>query len=121
MQRCEGRRTGGTGSGSSQPIRQGPGNILTITGSTFSGNPSAGGGGIFNVGTMTVTSSTFNGHTGSFSGGGIYNQSGTLTVTSCTSSGTFGGTSGGRGIANAPGRGGVVYLHNTIVAGNRKP
>ena len=45
---------------------------LTVMNSTFSGNSAGGGGGIFNAGTLTVTNSTFSGDSGSY-GGAIYN------------------------------------------------
>src|SRR5208283_4608523 len=50
---------------------------LTVTNSTFSGNSATGGtgGGIFNDGTLTVTNSTFSTNTAAgLGGGGIFNQ-----------------------------------------------
>jgi hypothetical protein len=62
---------------------------LIVTSSTFTGNSTAdgAGGGIFNSGTLTVTNSTFAGNycegVGA-EGGGIANNGGTLTVTNST-------------------------------------
>ena len=56
---------------------------VTVSGSTLSGNSATygGGGGIHNSGTLTVTSSTLSGNTASHIGGGIYNSAGaTVTV-----------------------------------------
>src|SRR5580700_10516678 len=65
---------------------------LTVTNSTFSGNSAPTGGGIDNAGTLTVTNSTFSGNRGI--AGCIYN-SGTLTVTNSTFSGNSAGREGG--------------------------
>src|SRR5215470_803937 len=63
----------------------GPGNTLTLTDSTVSGN---NGGGIYNASTMTITDSTIAKNTvgGNGAGGGILNQ-GTMTVIASTISG----------------------------------
>ncbi len=69
-----------------------------IDGLTISnGSPAGNGGGIRNVGTLTVTNTTVSGNTAS-NGGGIVNV-GTLTVTNTTVSGNS-ATSAGGGIAN---------------------
>src|SRR5579885_3235568 len=75
----------------------------------------AGGGGIYNSGTLAITNSTLsgnaaNGFTGG-GGGGIYNASGTVRISNSTFSGNTGSPSGG-GIYN----GGTVTLQNSIVA-----
>jgi predicted outer membrane repeat protein len=80
--------------------------MLTVTNSTFSDNlAQTGGGGIYNDGTLTVTSSTLSGNdtvydTGgsATAGGGIYN-SGILSVTNSTLSGNS-ATKYGGGIYN---------------------
>lgn len=59
------------------------GGILTLTGSTVSGNSTQGdGGGVFNHkgGTMILTHSTVSDNGAGYSGGGIANY-GTMTIT----------------------------------------
>src|SRR5438034_224090 len=54
---------------------------LTIT----AGNVAAGnGGGLYNSGTLTLTSCTVSGNFAADNGGGIYNGFGTATLTNCT-------------------------------------
>ena len=56
---------------------------MTLTNSTFSGNyvsGAYGGSGIYNNGTLTVTSCTFNDNDTAVSGGGIYNGGGNATI-----------------------------------------
>ncbi|MGB6742615.1 MAG: Ig-like domain repeat protein, partial [Terracidiphilus sp.] len=89
---------------------------LTVTGSTISGNSASTGqgSGIFNAGTLTVTNSTIAGNAASGGvGGGVMNASGTLTVTDSTISGNS--AAGGGGIY---GVGTTVNLANSIVSGN---
>jgi hypothetical protein len=63
---------------------------LTLTNSTVSGNTALQvGGGIDSFRTLTLTNSTVSGNTALLSGGGIYNL-GTLTLTSTTVSGNSG-------------------------------
>jgi hypothetical protein len=82
-----------------------------VTNSTLSGNEAdAGGGGISNVGDLTVTNSTLSGNDANF-GGGIDNF-GVLTVTNSTLSGNS--ADGGGGILN----GGDLTVTNSIVLGN---
>ena len=88
---------------------------LTVANSTFSGNRSTvGGGGIYNGGTLTVTNSTFSGNSAGNQGGGILNDS-TLTVTNSTFSGN-----------NAPSGGGIINFRtltvtNSTFSGNNAP
>jgi hypothetical protein len=91
---------------------------LTLTNSTVSGNTSSSGktpegGGIINGGTLTLTNSTVSGNNASI-GGGISN-SGTLTLTNSTVSGNgeFAFAVGG-GILNT----GTLTLTNSTVSGN---
>lgn len=79
----------------------------------------AGGGGIFNQGTLTVTNSTFSGNSAPVGGGGIYNRDGTATITNST---FFGNDSpfGGGGIFNdAPfGVKAMLTVTNSTFVGN---
>jgi predicted outer membrane repeat protein len=70
------------------------------------------GGGIYNAGTLTVSSCVLSGNSASSSnspsenqGGGIYNVNGTLTVSSCTLSGNSAGSFGG----------GICNWHGTLI------
>ncbi|MFZ0661702.1 MAG: Ig-like domain repeat protein [Acidobacteriaceae bacterium] len=113
--------------------------VLTVSGSTISGNNPQGsgafGGGIANLGVLTLINSTVTGNTAEgpggitstpVNGGGIGNGSGaTLTITNST---VVGNTAlnfpGGTGIANLNAAGGGIYnggtltMTNSIVAGN---
>jgi CSLREA domain-containing protein len=99
-------------------------NHLTIT----NGRTNAGGGGIFNYGTLIVTNCTFSGNNaiGSGSvggiGGGIYNT-GTLTVSNSIFSGnnSTNGDGGGGGIYNNSGTAIIsnsTFSANTVTNGN---
>jgi predicted outer membrane repeat protein len=68
---------------------------LTISGCTVSGNSAFAGGGIESFGSLTVSASTVSGNSASESGGGIF-MDGTLTVAGSTISGnsTFAGGGG---------------------------
>jgi hypothetical protein len=99
-------------------IDNGFGNV-TINNSTFSSNFSGIGGGIENFSTMTISNSTIEGNSADTLGGGIYSQNGHLTLTNCTISGnSVSGSNPGGGISFLDDAGGVVTIHNTIVAGN---
>jgi hypothetical protein len=73
---------------------------VSLSGLTIAdGFTTGSGGGIFNAGTLTVTSCTLSGNSAVFGGGGIDNYFGTLTVTGSTLSGNtatayFGGGGG---------------------------
>jgi CSLREA domain-containing protein len=88
---------------------------LLLTGSTVSGNISAGpGGGIIVQGTgmMRLNNSTVSGNNGAI-GGGIFNDSSTvLSLTNATITGNSGG--GGNGISTAA----PATVGNSIIAGN---
>jgi filamentous hemagglutinin family protein len=92
---------------------------LTVNNSTLSGNNAANGGGILNssTGTLTVNNSTLSGNNATTSGGGIYNDKGTLTVNNSTLSGNNATTSGG-GISNDTG---TLTVKSSIVSGNTAP
>jgi CSLREA domain-containing protein len=107
--------SGGNGSGSSGG---GIVNIgtLTLTNITVSGNavPSGfRGGGIENGGVLTVTNSTLSGNTTSYAGGAIDNG-GASSVVLTNSTVTGNAAQFGGGIINA----GTVSVRNTIIGGN---
>jgi CSLREA domain-containing protein len=96
------------------------GATANLTGLTISGNTGdGGGGGIYNVGTLTLLASTVSGNTSPF-GVGIRNE-GALTIDDSTLNNNIGGSAGG-GILN--GRGsfslddGVATLTNVTISGN---
>ena len=105
---------GNTGSGRGGGIK----NIgtMTVTNSTVSGNTASadsGGGGILNQGALTLTNSTVRSNKASI-GGGIYNILGTLTLTDSTVSGNTASADSGGGIYNSS----TVTLANSTVSGN---
>ena len=85
---------------------------LTVSNSTISGNSAAEGGGIFNVGTLTVSNSTISGNSAT-EGGGIYHSGGALTVANSTISGDNATLFGG-GIFS----GGTLTVANSTISGN---
>ncbi|MCH8852183.1 MAG: right-handed parallel beta-helix repeat-containing protein [Planctomycetes bacterium] len=89
---------------------------LTLTDSTVSGNlAGCCGGGILNHGILTMTGGTLsNNEVSTFHGGGILNlNTATATLTNSTISGNFSSFHGG-GIANA----GTLTLINSTISGN---
>jgi CSLREA domain-containing protein len=108
-------RNGGTGGRGGGIFNVG---ILTLTNSTVSGNNAGAGGGIYNdnPGTLTLTNSTVSGNNAPGDGGGIFNDNGsTLTLTNSTVSGNTTGDDGG-GIIND--HGSTATLTNSTVSGN---
>src|SRR6266480_438769 len=97
----------------------GAGVSVTISNLTVRGGNAVGqaGGGIRNLGTLTLTNTTISGNTAGTDGGGIYNSGGgTLTITASTLSGNSANSAGrnGGGIFNA----GAATLTNVTVSGN---
>jgi FG-GAP repeat len=90
---------------------------VSISGVTIrnGGRITSDGGGIFNVGTLTLTNSTVSGNSANNSeAGGIFNL-GALTLTNSTVSGNNSGSnSDGGGISNS----GTLTLTNSTVSGN---
>ena len=88
---------------------------FTVTGGRKTGDPKGGngGGGIYNLGVLTVTNSTVSGNATLFGGGGIENFRGTLTVTNSTVSGNTGLLGEGIGVL-----GGTATVTNSTVSGN---
>ena len=87
----------------------------TISNSTFSNNLGSFGGGIDNEssGTLTISNSTFSGNSATNSGGAV-SSSGTMTVSNSTISGNSANTLAG-GIAIF---GGTVTVSNSTISGN---
>ena len=80
----------------------GSGITVSISGVTIrNGGTGGGGGGIFNVGTLTLSNSTVTGNAAGEDGGGIFNDAGTLTLINSIVSGNNAGVDGG-GIRNVP-------------------
>src|SRR5450759_2255420 len=106
-----------SGNNAVRVMQVGAGASLTLNNLTIANGIAAGGGGIFNNGTATITNSTFSGNSaaGSF-GAGIYTNSGTLTITNSTISGNSATGGFGAGVYNTGG--GTVTLRNTILANN---
>jgi CSLREA domain-containing protein len=87
--------------------------VLTMTGSTVSGNTSNDlGAGIFNYGTATLKDCTITGNTGAVLGGGIYNFVRALEIDDSTIAGNSATVGGGIYAPAAD----EVTLNNTIVA-----
>jgi CSLREA domain-containing protein len=86
---------------------------LTVSNSTFTGNQAGYGGAIANFGTLTIANSTFDGNNASASGGGVYNQGASLTILNSTFSGNSAATSGG-GVYNQSGM--TMNMINNILA-----
>jgi hypothetical protein len=107
------------------------GSLTTLINSVVSGNSSVAnngilsiegtGGGLSNIGTMTLTNSTVSANDAEFDGGGIYQGgsvydfAGTITLINSTVSGNDAGRSGG-GIGV---RSGVVHAFNATITNNR--
>jgi hypothetical protein len=95
---------------------------LTVTDSTLSGN-SAGasfgddGGAIYNQGTLAVSDSTLSGNSADYQGGGIFNERGTLTVSNSTLSGNTGLDGGGIYSAGYP-YSSTLTVSNSTLSGN---
>jgi len=93
---------------------------LTVTNSTISGNHAGGSGGaIANYGgTLTVTNSTISGNTARGYGGGIHSSGGTLTATNSTISGNTADADGGGINSGVNNGGGTLTVTNSTVSGN---
>jgi hypothetical protein len=84
-----------SGNHASRVFNVSAGTVVTISGLTIENASGAFlGGGIFNLGSLTVTGSTLSGNT-AFLGGGIYNHGGSVTVTASTLSGNTASSGGG--------------------------
>ncbi len=89
---------------------------LALNNLTVANGRGAAGGGIANLGTLTVTDSTLSGNSANYSGGGgIWNNGGTVTVANSTLSGNSSTWHGG-GIYNW--NGGTLTVANSTLSGN---
>jgi hypothetical protein len=105
--------------GGNAPSLSGGGGIhnlgsLTLSNSTVTGNAAFGGGGIFNdtTGTMTMSGDTVNNNTGTGAGGGGIANTGTMTIINCTIAANQ--AVNGGGIANNS----VLLMANSTVVSN---
>jgi predicted outer membrane repeat protein len=87
---------------------------LTVTNSTFAGNSASSGGAIYNGGTLTVGNSTLSGNSTPGAGGAIFNF-GSTNVTNSTFAGNSAGQAGG---AISNGNGKTLGVFNSILTGN---
>ncbi len=86
---------------------------LTVNNSAFFGNTaSVSGGAIYNSGTLSVTNSTFSNNNAGHAGGGIFTQ-GTLLVSNSTFSGNMAGSGGSIFVNNA-----TAIINNSTLSGN---
>ena len=86
---------------------------LTLSGCTVSGNYAGTfGGGLYSTGTLTLSDCTVSGNSAGYCGGGLTNL-GALTLTGCTVSGNHAGTFGG-GLYST----GTLTLSDCTVSGN---
>ncbi len=86
---------------------------LTINSGSITGNTSSYGGGIYNKSTLTISGGSITGNTSSY-GGGIYNHEGTLTINSGSITGNTSSSNGG-GIHNY---GGTLTINGGSITGN---
>jgi hypothetical protein len=93
--------------------------IVTIDGSTMSGNSSvdASGGAVFNLSVLTITNSTLVANTAHLEGGAILGALASTTIGNSTLTGNSAGAAGGA-IARTTGAGVLLAVHSSIVYGN---
>jgi CSLREA domain-containing protein len=98
------------------------GAVTSITDSLIANNTANGGdgGGILSgLGITRVTNSTISGNRSIAAGGGVYNFNGQTTLINVTVTGNRGDSDGnGSAFQNGGGTAGLVFMHNSIVAGN---
>jgi len=93
---------------------------VTLSGVTLTHGAARDGGGIFNVGSLTLVNSSVTGNGAIQMGGGIYNNGGTATINNSTVSSNGAGTAQrfayayGGGIANS----GMMTINNSTISGN---
>jgi CSLREA domain-containing protein len=107
--------TGGDGSSNVRVFSIGSSGVVTLTFlNIVSGTATLDGGGIYNVGTLTVQNSTLAGNSAARDGGGVYNN-GTLNVINSTFTGNHATEFGGGMIGRS---GSTVTVLNSTFAGN---
>jgi hypothetical protein len=106
------------GNAASEVIRIDTGNVVKLTNLTITNGRNSAGGGIINIGTLTVENSTISGNDASNGeGGGILNI-GTLTLRNTTVSGNTSSAGGGVGGGISNRQGFVVNLYNSTITAN---
>ena len=90
--------------------------MLTINRGTISGNSGYEGGGIYSNGTLTINNSTISGNSGSYGGGIVCEIGSRLTINNTTISGNSASEYGG-GIVNW----GATSINNSTIVGNSAP
>jgi len=116
--------TGLTISGGNAPAAAGianmvAGNSLTLSRVNISGNTATGegggtGGAVYNLGTLSIDSSTISGNDATLHAGGVIGLGGTMTITNSTISNNTAGSQGG-GVFQL---GGTMTLQNVTISGN---
>ncbi len=111
--------SGNTANGNGGGIFNEAGGLVDISRTTISGNIASGsagseGGGILNLGSITINDSTLSGNTASGEGGGVWN-SGTLVASQITLSGNTAGPAGGGVFVST---GGSVDIRNSTITLN---
>jgi len=93
---------------------------LTVSNCVITENQANGGGGIYNLGVLTVTGTTISNNTANFDGGGIYGIDGAATtVSNSTISGNQAGSGTGAGIHHLAVVGSAtLQINNSTIANN---
>lgn len=97
------------------------GGMVTIHGSTISGNAAYGGAGVANDytgGTVVITSSTISGNTAVNFGGGVDTNGGTVLILNSTISGNVAGEAGGVGLSANTLNFTTLNITSSTIAGN---
>ncbi|HXQ01623.1 MAG TPA: choice-of-anchor Q domain-containing protein, partial [Candidatus Udaeobacter sp.] len=107
---------GSAGGGISNGSFKTPGDSVTVSNSTISGNSAQGGGGISNeYGLISIVNSTISGNSAQDAGGGISNYDGLVQIANSTLSGNS--AAAGGGIYNVAQYAATIETGNTILNG----
>ena len=108
-----------SGGGNNRVFQVDGGVTASVSGMTITGGGGTAdrGGGLLNLGNVTLSNSTISGNKASTSGGGLANY-GTATLTNCTISGNTAGQNGGGLLSYDSSGGGTATLTNCTVSGN---
>jgi parallel beta-helix repeat protein len=108
-----------SGNNASRVFDVDPGVTASVSGMTITGGSAFNGGGLYDLGSLTLTNCTVSGNSASNRGGGLYSPSGasgTTTLTDCTVSGnSAAGSGGGLGMRSLDM---ALTLTNCTVSGN---